>query len=151
MQRKPRRVIQSITALPSSRTTDSQGLMLQIETVKTLPGRMSSPMLVRSADVTLSSPLYENNRKLGKDDEAEIRRRLYDMHRLNQTRILTKPFREARYWLWRAFRGSKRVFGPDPVILLNIQGERGYWKLYQTGAWALDDGKTIDRLIKHEL
>lgn len=125
--------------------------MLQIEIVKTLPGRTSSPMLVRSADVTLSSPLYEDNRKLGRDDEAEVRRRIYDMHRLNQTRILTKPFREARYWLWRAFRGLKSVFRPDPVISLKIQGERGYWKLYQDRAWALDDGKTLDRLIKREL
>jgi hypothetical protein len=125
--------------------------MLQIEAVKVFPGQKNPPMVVRSADVTLSSPLFQDHRKLGRDEEAEVRRRLYDMHRLNQTKILTRPFREAKYWLWRAFRGTRRVFGPDPVIVMRITGKSGYWKMYQAGAWALDDGKIIDRLLKHQL
>lgn len=144
-------MIQSISALPSLGKPNSHGLMLQIETVKVFPGQKNSPMVVRSADITSSSPLFQDHRKLGRDEEAEVRRRLYEMHRLNQTRILTRPFREAKYWLWRAFRGTRRVFSSDPVIVMRIKGESGYWKMYQAGAWALDDGRAIDRLIKHQL
>lgn len=148
---KPRRVVQSISALPSSRHSDSPGLLLQIEKVKVFPGVKNLPLVVRSADVTLSAPLYQDNRKLGRDEEAEVRRRLYEMHRANQTRIMTRPFREARYWMWRAFRGLTRVFSPDPVIVVRVKGESGYWKMYKAGAWALDDGKTLDRLIHHKI
>lgn len=44
-----------------------------------------------------------------------------------------------------------RVFGPDPVIVVRFKGEKGYWKMYKAGAWALDDGKAIDRLMKQTL
>lgn len=124
--------------------------MLQIEKVKIFPGVKNPPLVVRSEDVTLSTQLYQDHQKLGRDDEAEIRRRLLEMHRANQTRIMTRPFREARYWIWRAFRGFTRVFGPDPVIIVRINGEKGYLKMYKTGGWALEDGSALDRLVMHE-
>lgn len=148
-KKQPRRVIESISALPSPRQPDSSGLMLHIEKVKTFPGIANPPLVVPSADVTFSSRLYRNNRKLGRDAEAVVRRRLHEMHRANQTRILTRPFREARYWLWRAFRGFTRLFGPDPFVKVRVQGQKGFWKMYQAGAWALEDGKVIDKLVHH--
>lgn len=148
---KPRNVVQSISALPSTRDSELTGLMLQIEKVKIFPGTRNPPLIVRSADVTLSTQLYQNNQTLGKDYEAEIRRRLLELHRANQTKILTRPFREARYWIWRAFRGFTRVFAPDPVISVKIKGEKGSLKMYKTGGWALDDGSALDRIVVHKI
>ena len=147
---KPRGVVQSISALPSTRDSESTGLMLQIEKVKIFPRIGNLPLVVRSADVTLSGQLYQDHQILGRDHEAEIRRRLYEMHRANQTRILTRPFREAKYWIWRAFRGITRVFAPDPVIIVRIKGVTGYLKMYKTGGWALDDGSALDRIVTHK-
>lgn len=125
--------------------------MLQFEKVKIFPRIRNPPLLVRSADVTLSAQLYQDHQTLGKDYEAEIRRRLYEMHRANQTKILTRPFREAKYWIWRAFRGITRVFAPDPVIIVRIKGEKGHLKMYKTGGWALDDGIALDRIVTHKI
>lgn len=148
---KPRNVVQSISALPSTRDSGSTGLMLQIEKVKVFPGTINHPLVVKSADVTLSTPLYQDNQTLGNDHQAEIRRRLLELHRANQTQILSRPFREARYWIWRAFRGFTRVFAPDPVIFVRIMGEKGYLKMYKTGGWALDDGGALDRIVMHKI
>lgn len=148
---KPRNVVQSISALPSTRDTESTGLMLQIEKVKIFPGTKNPPLIVRSADITLSTQLYQNNQTLGRDYEAEIRRRLIEMHRANQTKILSRPFREAGYWIWRAFRGFTRIFAHDPVIRVNIKGESGSLKMYKTGGWALDDGSALDRTVMHKV
>lgn len=148
---KPRNVVQSISALPSARNPEVSGLMLEIEKVKTFPGIRNPPLVVRSADVTLSTRLYQDNQILGRDHEAEIRRRIHEMHRANQTKIMTRPFREAKYWIWRAFRGFTRVFAPDPVIIIRIKEEKGYLKMYKTGGWALDDGNALDRIVMHKI
>ena len=124
--------------------------MLEIEKVKIFPRISNPPLVVRCEDVTLSTQLYQDNQTLGRDYEAEIRRRLYEMHRANQTKIMTRPFREAKYWIWRAFRGFTRVFGPDPVIVVRIKGEKESLKMYKTGGWALDDGNALDRVVMHK-
>lgn len=148
---KPRYVIQSISALPSPLDLDSTVLMLEIEKVKIFPGMKNRPLVVRAADVTLSEKLYQAEKKLRGDEEAEIRRRLHEMFRANETKIMSRPFREAKYWIWRAFRGFTRLFGPDPYIVVKIKGKRGYLKMYKTGGWALDDGNALDRIVLHKI
>lgn len=102
-------------------------------------------------DVTISAPLYGHEKRLSANTAAEARRRLEKMRELNKTRILTLPFRQASYLTWRAYRGLKDIMSPNQFIYLHVKGKNGVWKIDQTAAWALDEGKAIDKLVKHTL
>ena len=51
----------------------------------------------------------------------------------------------------RGFNGIKRAFTNDDFYFLHVKGNNRVWKLAKDPAWALDDGKALDRLVKIKL
>ena len=145
---QPLRIIQTINALPSSSNPQPNDVMLQIENVPMLPGRTPPSMVVSAKDVSLSSSLIKVN-EASKRENAEIRRRQDEMNQRNKSGILARPFRQIGFFTWRAFRGVRTIFDTEAFIRMRVKGRNGTWKLSQGAAWALDNGKAIDKLVKH--
>ena len=116
-----------------------------------LPRLQAAPVTVTPSDVILSSYLSQDDLKRTPAETAEIQRRLAKMKEIERSRILTLPFRQASYWIWRAFQALKRVWSKEGFIYVQIKGRNGIWKLDQNAAWMLDDGRALDRLVKHRL
>lgn len=100
------------------------------------------------SDVEASDRIYGREAKRSEAEMAEIRRRQDHMRELDRTRIMTRPFRQARYLSWKGFIGFRKFVGSENFIYLRIKGKNGVWKLDRNAAWLLEDGKAIDRLIK---
>lgn len=113
-----------------------------------LPGKQPSSFVVDSGDVTLASPVALNIEEKSKAESAEIHRRQTEINKRNKTRILTAPFRQASHLIWRAFLVLKSLLTPDGFIRMRVRGRNGTWKISQSAAWALDNGKVLDRLVK---
>lgn len=129
----------------------SHALFLEIETAASIPGKQSSSVVVAAEDAALSSPLFEGHNSLSEIEKAEIRRRLDKMNELNKTRIMTMPFRQVSYLAWRGLRGARTFLSNEHFIYMRIKGKNGVWKIDRNAAWSLDNGKALDRLIKHDI
>lgn len=125
--------------------------MLRIERTVTIPGKQPAPIMVAPSHVSISSPLYGRGNRLSASAAAEVRRRLEEMHKQNRTKLLTMPFRQGGYFIWRAFNGMKTIMSSEQFVYVHIKGRNGVLKLDQNAAWALDEGKAIDKLVKHTL
>ncbi|KAA6416052.1 MAG: hypothetical protein FRX48_00771 [Lasallia pustulata] len=146
-----RRIIRTITAIPSSTGPRSRTIHLQLECAPMLPRLKPATVTVSPSELILSSYLYQDEVKRTSSETAEIRRRLAKMKEMEKTHLMTLPFREASFWIWRAFLALKRVFSKEGFIYVQIKGRNGTWKLDQNAAWMLDDGRAIDRLAKRRL
>lgn len=99
--------------------------------------------------MTLSSQLFNNNREQRIEATiAEIIRREERLRAFAKTNLLTLPFRQAAYWMWRVYLGVRRAFTSEGFYYLHVKGYNRIWKLDNDPAWALDDGKALDRLVK---
>lgn len=106
--------------------------------------------MVPPGDVTLLSPQYERDHKRATVEVKDVRRRYEEMRALCKENILASPFRFGYYLLWKVFKGFRSVFTSEKFVFMRVKGS-GVWKLNTNAAWALEDGKAIDRLIKHML
>ena len=64
------------------------------------------------------------------------------------------PIRWSGYLgLWFARRGNFlwTLFSTDPFIAARITGRRGVMKIPKRAAWILDNGRALDRLVKHKI
>ena len=116
-----------------------------------LPRLKPATVTVSPSDVILSSYLYQDEVKRTPAEAAEIQRRLAKMKEIEKTRIMTLPFRQASYWIWRAVQALKRMCSNEGFIYVQIKGRNGTWKLDQNAAWMLEEGRALDRLAKHRL
>lgn len=127
-------------------------MLLQIERTPILPFRQRKAVTVPVGDVTLSSHIFNDD--AGQRLEATIagvawrKERLYAFAKTN---LLTLPFRQAGYWMWRGFVSIRMAFTSDNFHYLHIRGKNRVWKMDKDPAWALDDGKALDRLVKVKL
>ena len=103
------------------------------------------------SNVVFSAHLSKAELKLTPAELAHVRDQQAKMREIEKSRILTLPFRQASYWLWKAFEAFKKVWSKDGFIYIRVKGMNGTWKLDKNAAWALDDGRALDRLVKHEL
>ena len=142
-------MIQTISSVPSPTKSNSRSLLLQIERVPLLPFSKSRTTTVPRTDVTLSSTLFDNDSERRIEAAiAEIKRREDRLRAFAKTNILTLPFRIAGYWIWRGFVGVRRAFTSEGFHYLHVKGNNRVWKLDKDPAWARDDGKALDRLVK---
>lgn len=147
---KPARIVRTISAVPSLPKSKTPRLLLRIEAAPMIPRKQPASITVPLGDVTLLSPLYERDHKLAAVDAKDTRRRYETMRELNKTNIMTSPFRTFGFLLWKGFRGLKTLFSSEKFVFMSVKGS-GVWKLNTNAAWALENGKAIDRLIKHIL
>lgn len=106
--------------------------------------------MISLEDASLSSPLFDRDSVLFRAADAESNRRYERMRELNKTRIMTLPFREMGFLIGKGLRNISTMFRSDQFILLKIKGH-GVWKINGRAAWALENGKAIDKLVKATL
>lgn len=121
--------------------------MLQIEPTQLIPFWKRAPFMVSLEDTSLSSPLFDRDSALFRAADAESNRRYERMRELNKTRIMTLPFRQMGFLIGKGLRNVSTMFRSDQFILLKIKGS-GVWKINGRAAWALENGKAIDKLVK---
>lgn len=144
-------MVKAISCLPSSARSapGSRSLLLQIERTQTLPFKQRKLVTVPPFDVTLSSHVFNDDvEQRLKATIAQIARREERIQAFARTNLFTLPFRQAGYWMWRGFVGIRSAFTTDGFYLLHVRGNNRAWKLDKEPAWALDDGKALDRLVK---
>ena len=127
-------------------------MLLQIERTPILPFKQRKPYIVPPGDVTISSPVFNDDaqRKL-EATIAEIAWREDRLRAFAKTNLLTLPFRQAGYWMWRAFVGIRSAFTGGGFHQLHVRGNNRVWKLGKDPAWALENGKALDKLVKIKL
>ena len=143
---QPNNVILTIIAKSSSTLTGKRTLNLRFERTRILPLLKPKILEVPAKDVSLSGKVRQSDTVFDTRTKEEQRRRLSEMRRLDQTRILTRPFRHMSYSIWSAFQHMKQAFSMDRFIHVKIEGVNGILKLDDQG-WAHDEGRTLDRLV----
>ena len=107
--------------------------------------------MVDPNDVTLSAPVFLDLGRSRTTDAAEIARKQQRLRELQKSRLLTSPFRSASFWIERLFATIKKILYFKNTVDASIKGRNGVWGLDRDSAWALEDGKALDRLVKHRL
>ena len=114
-----------------------------------IPFRQSRIVTVPPNDVTLSSPLFDDNSERRIEAAIkEITRREERLRVFAKTNLLTLPFRQAGYWIWRSYAAVRRALTSEQFHRIHIKGNNRAWKLDSDPAWALDEGKALDKLVK---
>ena len=111
------------------------------------PGIKPRTISVPARDVTLEAPL-----SLGETDgEVLETRRVAEekLRKLQNGTIFLFPFRQLRYLVWRGFHRIKTEVAASAWIHMQITGYNRTWKLSKESGWSLDDGRAIDRVVKH--
>ena len=99
--------------------------------------------------MTVSSRLFNDNSE--QRVEALVKEMTHQEEReyaFVRTNLHTLPSRQAIYWLWRGFMGVRRAFTNEGFLYLHVKGHSRVWKLDGDPAWALEDGKALDRLVR---
>lgn len=125
--------------------------MLRIERTPVLPGLRSKPILISCGSVSLSAKLFAPAKELSMADRVERQRQQRLEHEFLASRRLTLPFRQAGYWTRRSFEGFQGIMFDQHYLFLKCKGHFGTWKMDRNPAWALEDGRALDSLVKHGL
>lgn len=144
------RYVRTINAVPSQSESGPPALLLRIEVapmIPLIPRKQLASITVPRGDVTLLSS-YERDHKLALTEAKETSRNVQHMRALNKRSFMTSPFRVGSHLLGRGFKSFRSLFSSERFVFMRIKG-KGVWKLNTKAAWALADGKAIDRLIKH--
>ena len=146
-------MVRAISCLPSAKSgPGSRSLLLQIERTPMLPFKQRKLVTVPPGDVTMSSHIFNNDPKQKLEATiAEITWREERLRAFAKTNLLMLPFRQAEYWMWRGFVGIRRAFTTEGFHLLHVRGNNRAWKMDKDPAWALDNGKALDKLVKIKL
>lgn len=147
-------MVRAISCLASSAKSGpgSRPLLLQIERTPILPFKQPKLVVVPPGDVTMSSHIFNDDAEQKLEATiAEIARREERLRAFAKTNILTTPFRQAGYWMQRGFIGIRRAFTSEGFHYLHVRGNNRVWKVDKNPAWALDDGRALDRLVKIKL
>ena len=147
-------MVRAISCLPSSAKSrpGSRSLLLQIERTPVIPFKQRKLVTVPPGNVTISSCMFNDDAEQKLEATiAKIARREERLSAFAKTNIHTLPFRQTGYWMWRGFIGIRRAFTNEDFHFLHVRGNSRVWKLAKDPAWALDDGKALDRLVKIKL
>jgi hypothetical protein len=144
------RIVHSITAIPTPPGSKAP-LRLRLNATSIFPGIKARVIEVPHSDITVSGFLFRPLVKLSTEERLELRIEDRRKHEVAKTQILTLPFRQASYWIWRGIKELKDVLWKDRFIFLHVKGRNGVWKLDKTPAWVLDEGRALDRLVKHRI
>ena len=131
--------------------TTQQSLLLRIDSAEMLLTLRPKPVVAPHHDVILSEFLYRAPTKSSTAEFVAARREEDRWREIAKKNLMTLPFRQASYWIWRGFVLMKNVVWKDDFIHVQVVGKNGTFKFDRNAAWALDDGRALDRLVKHRL
>jgi hypothetical protein len=126
---------------------------LEISVKRLIPGRGPKVVTVLSQELTLKTKLfkpvvYTSEVDMRKIEELAAKQRKLDWE-YDKEHLLTSPFRHASKGAQGVFKSIRRALTREGFVKLKVKGT--YYKVDITGGWALEDGKTIDRIVKHEI
>lgn len=125
---------------------------MQIERNAILPFKQRRLVTVPPSDVTISSHVFNDDAEQKLEATiAGIARQEERQHAFAKANLLMRPFRQAVYWIRRGFMGIRRAFSSEGFYYLHIRGNNRVWKMDKDPAWALDDGKALDKLVRINL
>jgi hypothetical protein len=116
-----------------------------------LPNLRPASVVAPHHELMLSDYLFTQPVKLSRSDLVAARKEEDRKREYERSRILTLPFRQISYWMWRGFMIVKSIIWKDDFIYMQVAGKTGSFKIGKSAAWALDDGRALDRLVKHRL
>ena len=131
--------------------TSKQPLRLQIDNVATLPKFRPKSIVAASSDIIFSEFLFITPIKLSPAEKRAAQQQEDRKREREKSRLLTLPFRQASYWMWRGFLSIKKALWKNDFIYVQVKDCNMPFKLDRDAAWALDDGRALDRLVKHRL
>ena len=140
-------MVRTISCLPPG--SGSRYLRLQIERTPVLPFKQPKCVTVPPGDVTISSHVYHDDAE--QQLMAKIAERQERLQAFARDSLLTLPFRQLKYWIRRGLLGIQSAFTGGRFHYLHIRGNNRVWKLDKDPAWALDDGRALDQLVKVKL
>jgi len=106
---------------------------------------------VAPTDTTLSSRVYVDLSHIHAEHAAEIRKDQEKMRDIERNSLMTSPFRKMSYLTWKMFGNLRRVWTREGFVYVQVNGRNGTWKIDRVGGWAMDDGRGLDRLVKHKI
>lgn len=134
-------------AIPDARSVPPKlNIRIYTRPMLALPFRQRRPSCdVAPSSITLSSRLQLYGQH---PVESEIQSQ-YQQSRLTQvTKALTAPFRALGSFTWELLSMLSRVWTRDGFIKVQVKGKHGVFKLDETGGWAFDQGRGLNRLIR---
>jgi len=149
----PARIVKTITAFPTKSPSPSQpaALKIEVELRKMLPLPIMPARVITTtpSELTLNYPLYTPvsiTQRLTTAQRIQKRRLEEEERKVEQSKILSAPFRHASRAFYKLFKAIARTWSREGFLKLGIKGQ--IYKLDITGGWALDEGKALDRLVK---
>lgn len=140
-------MVRMIRSIPT-RTGKTQSVLLEIERSRSVPFVTPRKIIIPPSDVTISEPFF-----LGHDAQVQI-----ELSRLQQkddrltafatNDLVSLPFRQLGYWFGVLFLAVKKAFTNNGLIHFHVKGKNLTWKLERNGAWALDEGRILENLVK---
>lgn len=122
-------------------------MRLEVRRVLALPFRKARLVDVKPSDLTLMEPMYEEP-EIDTESAVEKFRREEEKRRLERTRLLSAPFRHMGAFIRGVGRNLLKVWTRSGFVKMQIQGKKGRYKLDRDGGWTLDEGRTLDRLLR---
>jgi len=141
-----------VTANPNILVSGARTLSLSLESRPMLPFSLLKPRTINVAptDITLSSRVHLDLAHGPASRAAERRESQEKMREIERTHLLTSPFRKVSYLSWKSFRNLRRVWTREGFVYVRVKGKNGTWKIDRVGGWALDEGRGLDRLVRHK-
>ena len=125
--------------------------MVQIDSAEMLPRIKPRTVMAPYDDIFLSEHIFIPPVVLSPAEKAEVRAQEDRMREIERSKILTLPFRQASYWTWRGFKNVQNILFKDSFVYMQVKGKNATFKLDRNAAWALDEGRALDRLLQHRL
>lgn len=63
--------------------------------------------------------------------------------------LFTLPFRQLSFLFWKGRQSLSALYRESPFIHLRVQGYNWAWKLGMDSGWGLEEGRALDRIVKH--
>jgi len=142
------RLIRSITMVREA-TGANTGLRARLVVGRdiSLPFVKPRTITVPISDITFSEPFFLHRSELQRVEAQMIQNRSQKANEFRSGNLMSLPFRQASYYLWRGFQLMRRMWTREDFIKVKINGHRGTCQLDRHG-WALSDGQIIDRTFK---
>ena len=101
---------------------------------------------VPASDVSFSHSIYQLQAASATQPDIDDQRRLAEIQRLDQNKILSRPFRHFKYFIGSPMKQFQQALSMDRFSHVKIAGMNGAMKLDPQG-WAHDGGRTLDRIV----
>ncbi|KAH0542569.1 hypothetical protein FGG08_003074 [Glutinoglossum americanum] len=149
------RLIKAIHAVPSTlartKTPTSSPLLIRLDLRRIIPLPFLPPrnILVPSASISLSTPLFHPlPAPLTPAQRREAAAQEARQREIERSKIPTAPFRHFWHFLKQLMRTLVRVWSREGFVKVKVEGKSGVWRLDREGGWMLDEGKGIDRIVR---